>query len=114
MAVSGTLARLISSFDLIYLAHIESLLKQAGITVQQRNFLLSAGAGEIPFIDVMPELWVSKDEYDRAQKIVEQLSAENDSEREDSWQCPRCHEQIEGQYAQCWHCGYLLSEKHKE
>lgn len=111
MTRTPRLARLISSFDLIHLAQIESLLKQAGIAVDKRNFMISGGAGELPFIDVMPELWVSPDDYKRAQKVIDELSAESEKSAADSWECPDCHEQIEGQFAQCWRCGHVFKGK---
>lgn len=113
MTTTPRFARLISSFDLIYLTQIESLLKLAGIAVEQRNFLISGGAGELPFVDVMPELWVSPDDYQRAQQIIEELSAQDSNSPADSWECPDCHERIEGQFAQCWRCGHVYNDRHE-
>ena len=64
--------RLYSSFDTIFLNHVQSLLQQAGMVVEQRNQLLSGGVGELPFTEVTPELWVNASDYERAEGILQQ------------------------------------------
>jgi hypothetical protein len=107
-------ARLVSSFDTIYLGHLEHLLQQSGILVEKRNFLLAGGAGELPVIDVTPELWVAVADYEQARAIIEALSREDQAHGPEPWECPRCHELIEGQFVQCWHCGYFLADAQQD
>ncbi len=50
-------------------------LEQAGIRCMIKNQRSSSLAGEIPFTEVYPELWVIQDEeYDRAQRLLEEGS----------------------------------------
>ncbi len=80
-------------------------LEQAGIPSMIKNQRSSGLAGEIPFTEVFPELWVIQDEdADRARQLLEEglvLLSSN----QDSWICPECGEQHESQFAVCWKCG---------
>ncbi|OQW35252.1 MAG: hypothetical protein A4E19_16925 [Nitrospira sp. SG-bin1] len=80
-------------------------LEEAGIPCTIKNQRSSSLAGEIPFTEVFPELWVIQDEdCDRARKILEEglvLLPSN----QDSWTCPGCDERHESQFASCWNCG---------
>lgn len=111
VSTAQSLARLVSSFDIIYLSQVENLLGQLGIPVEKRNFLIAGGAGELPFIDVIPELWVPVDDYGQALVVVQSLSTKGTEGDDLPWQCPRCHERIEAQYVQCWKCGYFLPDQ---
>lgn len=48
-------------------------LEQAGIRCMIKNQRSSGLAGEIPFTEVFPELWViQNEEYDRARQLLEE------------------------------------------
>jgi ferredoxin-thioredoxin reductase catalytic subunit len=111
MSAAQSHARLVSSFDTVYLSHIENLLSQLGIPVEKRNFLIAGGAGELPFIDVIPELWVPVDRYGQALGVVQSLSTQDNEGDDRPWPCPRCYERIEAQFVQCWRCGYFLPDQ---
>ena len=98
--------RLYSSFDTIFLTHVQSLLEQAGMVVEQRNQLLSGGVGELPFTEVTPELWVQGSDYVEAERILQQAISDANAPKGPDWVCSQCGETIEGQFAQCWHCGH--------
>ena len=80
-------------------------LEQAGIRCMIKNQRSSGLAGENPFTEVFPELWVIQGEdYDRARQVLEEglvLLPSN----QDSWTCPGCGERHESQFAECWNCG---------
>lgn len=79
-------------------------LEQAGIRCMIKNQRSSSLAGEIPFTEVFPELWVQDGDYDRARRLLEEglvLLPSN----QDSWTCPRCGERHESQFSTCWKCG---------
>jgi len=101
--------RLIGSFDTIFLGHIEALLSQSGISVEYRNQYMSGGMGELPPMDVTPELWVEAAAYPRAEDIMQRATSD-DAEASSEWLCPKCGEDIEAQFAQCWQCGYWREE----
>ena len=108
MAQSGK-KLLYSSFDTIFLGYIETLLSQSGIPTEYRNQYVSGGVGELPPVDVTPELWVEEAVFARAEAIVQQATS-NENDMAAQWVCPECGETIEGQFAQCWQCGYWREE----
>jgi len=103
--------RLTGHYDTIYLGHLENLLHHAGIEVERRNQFAAGGMGELPAMDVMPELWVEEDLLPRAEAILQQLKEPQKVSDIKPWACPTCGEQIEGQYSQCWQCGHWLNEE---
>jgi hypothetical protein len=80
-------------------------LEQAGIPCMIKNQRSSGLAGEIPFTEVFPELWVLQDEeYDRACQLLEEGLVLLPSSQ-DTWGCARCGERHESQFGTCWNCG---------
>jgi len=95
--------KLTSSESLITINHYRNLLEAEGIRTEIRNEHLGSIVGEMPFVEVWPELWVVNDlDFDRAAELIESVEAESPSA---SWTCKRCGEQNEGQFAACWNCG---------
>ena len=80
-------------------------LEQAGIPCTIKNQRSSGLAGEIPFTEIFPELWVIQNEdYDRARQVLEEGLVLLAPSR-DTWTCPGCSERHESQFAACWKCG---------
>lgn len=78
-------------------------LQQEGIAVLLRNDELFAAMGEIPFVELRPELWVIDDEVlPRAQHLLEAWQQELPGTL---WIRPGCGERLEGQFGACWQCG---------
>ncbi len=95
---------LYSSLKLLEIHHLKNLLEAEGIRCQIRNELLSRLAGEIPFTECAPELWLL-DERDlaRARQIVTDF--DRGPATGPAWLCLNCGETLEGQFSACWHCG---------
>jgi hypothetical protein len=93
-----------SSLNLHQVHHLKNLLETEGIRCHIRNELLSRLAGEIPFTECAPQLWL-RDERDleRARQIVADFG--RGAAAAPNWQCPECGETLEGQFSACWHCG---------
>ncbi len=93
------------SQNLIEVEMRKERLDQAGIRCMLKNQRSSSLAGEIPFTEVFPELWVMQDEdYDWARQVLEEglvLLPSN----QDNWICRGCGERHETQFATCWNCG---------
>ena len=84
---------------------LKDLLEKSFIPCVTRNEYLSVASGEIPFTECYPELWLLNDgDYARAKEILDEWIAP-ESRVQESWSCPRCEEEIEGQFASCWKCG---------
>ena len=104
------LVRLISSLDTIHLSLLENLLVQEGIAVERRNFVLAGGVGELPFVDVMPELWVAVDDHGHAMKVLDEFRQGDSGPVHAPRPCPQCGESIERQFVQCWSCGHMFKD----
>ena len=88
-------------------AHIvRGFLESNGIAAEVRGEFLTSGWGELP-VDVC-SVWITDDRhYERAQALlVSFLKGDFAREfRDQNWRCPKCSEQIEGQFTECWKCG---------
>ena len=84
--------------------HYQSILEDAGIATHVKNLGSSGVAGEVPFTQVYPELWVAEDaDYDRALELLEPYHNREVPEDE-PWQCLSCGEGVAGSFGQCWNC----------
>lgn len=93
-----------SSLKLLEVHHLKNLLEAEGIRCEIRNELLSRLAGEVPFTECAPELWLLDERYlEQARRIVSDFG--RIPAAEPPWQCPDCGEKIEGQFSACWQCG---------
>lgn len=94
-----------SGYDGIMVGFLKSVLEDHRIPCFVKREFLASGAGEIPPNECWPELCVTDDrDYDRAKEIIE-LALATDHHSNQTWQCPRCEEIIEGQFTDCWQCG---------
>jgi hypothetical protein len=95
--------KLTTSESLVTISHWKNLLESEGIRCELRNQHLGSIMGEMPFMEVWPQLWIVNDlDFDRAQQLLSaDASAESPTE---SWQCRNCGEENEGQFAACWNC----------
>jgi hypothetical protein len=92
-----------TSPSLVEIAHLRNVLEAEGIGCLVRNDRLGGIAGEIPFVECWPELWVRRSgDALRARGLIE-IALRPDAPAE-TWTCARCGETIEGQFAACWKC----------
>jgi len=93
-----------TSHSLVTINHYKNVLESEGIACRIKNEILGGIAGEMPLTEVWPELWVLNDiDFDRAAQLIdESIGDESPSE---PWECRKCGESNEGQYAACWNCG---------
>ena len=95
--------KLTSSDSIITINHYKNVLKSEGIASEIRNEHLSTIFGEVPFMEIWPELWVKNDlDFDRAQQLIELVTSDESSG--ESWRCRKCGEDNEGQFSACWNC----------
>ena len=97
--------KVFEDFDLSRVGHVQSALAAAGIHTLLKNQFMSSVMGEIPFVEVMPELWILEDDdLDRAQGLIEQLLSQP-SETQPDWVCSSCGTEVAGVFSHCWKCG---------
>lgn len=84
---------------------LKEILEQADILNTIKNQTTSMLAGEVPFAEVFPELWVINDaDYDRAKQLLDDWG--NAGLRDVSeWTCSRCGETHGSAFTSCWKCG---------
>ncbi len=84
---------------------LKEILEQAGILNTIKNQTTSMLAGEIPFAEVFPELWVLDDtDYDRARELLDGWSKAGTREGSE-WTCSGCGEKHTSEFTSCWNCG---------
>ena len=95
--------RLVRARHLVEASHLLNLLQSAGIEAFLRNENLVRVAGEVPFDQCWPEVWIGNagDEA-RARALLRDLAA---APRLPAWSCPHRDEWLEGQFTACWQCG---------
>jgi hypothetical protein len=99
--------KLNSSESLITINHWKNILQSEGIACEIRNQHLGSIVGEMPFVEVWPQLWVVHDlDYDRALQLIS--DGARDESPTETWTCARCNEVNEGQFGACWNCGKAL------
>ena len=94
-----------SSPNPLMVGHIRNLLEVEDIACLVKNEYLSGAAGELPPTEAWPEIWVIEPrDHEHAREIV--ANALQEPPTIERWACPQCGEVIEGQFTECWKCGY--------
>lgn len=91
---------------------IRGFLISHGISAEVRGEFLTSGWGELP-VDVC-SVWVTDDaQYAAANDLVVAFMSGAYSRMfsGERWTCPRCAEQLEGQFTSCWNCGTARPER---
>ena len=82
---------------------MQSILESQGIPTYIRNQFASSVMGEVPFIEVCPQLYVLNDgDLEKARQLL--LMHEVGPSAAQAWNCPGCGQEIEAQFAECWNC----------
>ena len=100
--------RIYRAQHLVEATHLQNVLHAAGIRTFLRNEYAIQGAGEIPFDQTWPELWVENDGQQAAALAI--LDDLRRAPRGPAWACVSCDEQLDGQFSHCWRCGAERAE----
>lgn len=84
--------------------HLRNVLESAGIQAFLRNENLIRLAGEVPFDQTWPEVWIV-DDTQAADAIALLREIRRPRHAGPGWTCIRCGEWLEGQFTACWNCG---------
>lgn len=97
--------KVFEDFDIALVGRYQSVLESMGIATFMKNQFGTSGAGELPFIEVIPQLWVLNDsEAERAAALIDELRESAGNEPAQAWVCPLCGTEIEPEFTQCWKC----------
>ncbi len=88
---------------------VKGLLEASGIAALVRGEAVFGLRGEVPFtIDTLPTVWVLDDSaVPRARELVAEYVQRQQpgTPHGRPWKCPKCGEQLEPQFTDCWQCG---------
>lgn len=97
--------KVFEDFDLARVGHFQSVLSAAGIRTLLKNQFMSSVMGEVPFVEILPELWVLDDrDAVRARELISDLLARPAPDQPD-WVCGNCGTEVASVFSHCWNCG---------
>jgi hypothetical protein len=96
--------KVFENFDFSRVGQMQSLLESHDIKTFIKNQYGSSVMGEVPFVEVVPQLYILQTrDLARARQLL-QLDLPVDQPGED-WVCTECGVDVEGVFGRCWKCG---------
>jgi len=97
--------KVFEDFDIMLVGHYQSVLESNDIATFMKNQFGTSGAGELPFVEVVPQLWVLNEaDVERARALIQELHENADAETMQAWDCPACGIPQEAAFTHCWKC----------
>lgn len=95
--------KVFEDFDLSRVGQLQSLLESNGIRTFLKNQFVSSVLGEIPFVEVVPQLFILEEkDLLRARELL-QMDRPMEEPAAD-WKCAQCGVDVEGNFDRCWNC----------
>ncbi len=95
--------RIWRAYHVVEAMHLRNVLEAAGIPAILRNENLIRVAGEVPFDQAWPEVWILDDaQAGEAGVLLQEVRRPRYAP---GWTCRQCSESLEGQFTTCWNCG---------
>ena len=96
--------KVFEDFELSLVGRMQSLLESEGIRTFLKNEFSSGVLGELPFVEIVPQLFVIEPgDETKAKALIG--SASDNADVGPNWQCASCKEMVEGNFDACWNCG---------
>jgi hypothetical protein len=97
--------KVFEDFDITLVGHYQSVLESNDIATFMKNQFGTSGAGELPFVEVVPQLWILNDaDVVRAEALIKELRDPVSCEQPQAWICPGCGQSLEANFTHCWKC----------
>ncbi len=97
--------KVFEDFELSRVGQFQSVLEAAGIRTLLKNQYMNSSMGEIPFVELLPELWIlDDDDLERAQELIQSLLVSH-AEGQPDWVCKACSVEVGAAFSHCWNCG---------
>ena len=96
--------KVFENFDFSRVGQMQSLLESHGIRTFIKNQYGSSVMGEVPFVEVVPQLFILEERDLRLAKELLLLDLPVEAP-EENWICPECGVAVEGTFHKCWKCG---------
>lgn len=99
--------KLFTTENRVFLYLLQARLANEGIdSIIKNEAPAGPAAGDVPPVVAKPEIWIIHDEdTGKAQAVLDNILQQQNQTKSD-WQCPDCHEILEGQFDICWNCGH--------
>ena len=95
--------KVFENFDYSRVGQMQSLLEAHGIRTFVRNQFGSSVMGEVPFVEVVPQLFVFE-ERDVARALDLLKLGQPPSVAGSDWICSKCRAEVDGAFDRCWNC----------
>ena len=94
------------NIDFTIVGHMQTILEAEGIPTELRNAGSAGLAGEVPYTQVYPELWILNNGDESKARAIIRDYREKDAATPPgpNWTCPKCGETVDGIYTECWNC----------
>ena len=102
MGCKLNMIKVFEDFDITLVGRYQAVLESNDIATFMKNQFGTSGAGELPFVEVIPQLWVLNEaDAERALALIEDMSS---PESTTPWICQSCKEPQEAVFTHCWKC----------
>jgi len=96
--------KLFVSQILVEVESLKEMLEQQDIPCTIKNQQGSNLAGEVPFAEVFPELWVlNNEDFPTAKELLHDWQEAQPAETT-PWTCSQCGESLTKEFTTCWKC----------
>lgn len=97
--------KIFEDFDITLVGHYQSILESHDIATFMKNQFGTSGAGELPFVEVIPQLFILNEaDADRAKALIKELHQPEDTRQVQDWVCSSCNTSQEAAFTHCWKC----------
>lgn len=97
--------KVFEDFDITLVGHYQSVLESNDIATFMKNQFGTSGAGELPFVEVVPQLWVlDESDAEPAKALIRELQSPQSPEQAEAWTCSKCGTPQEAAFTHCWKC----------
>ena len=97
--------KVFEDFDITIVGHYQSVLESNDIDTFMKNQFGTSGAGELPFVEVVPQLWILNEaDAERAKALIDELHDPDKRVEKTAWQCSECDTPQEAAFTHCWKC----------
>lgn len=96
--------KVFSHHDRFRVWQVKQLLEDNQIPCFIKNEYAIGAMGELSPLDVLPEVWLTDEEWSqKAKALISKLLESNAGEKE--WHCDHCNEDNDASFEVCWQCG---------
>ena len=97
--------KVFENFELAIVGQVQSLLEAHGIETYLKNQYASGALGELPFVEICPQLYVLRErDVAEANRLIRELSFDEGEGDGEAWTCTACGAEVDPELGACWKC----------